>query len=234
MTTPDLRGDADRAFRSRSRQLTERRLRAARGSSPASSSPASIARVARGTGGGRHRDHHARRTAAAEVAGCGHGRTRARDRGLDGEISGRPRWRASDLPTARQWSPQRRAPHADLVGSGRLIERSPVIGGGRPRYHQRPASTAHNAWLDAWLDGGLSALAAMALVTAIVCVARGGRRCARSVGCSRHISRCSSRHRGGRMDGARGHRRADRSVPLFMLCSAAGTARCDAGRAEAA
>ena len=42
-------------------------------------------------------------------------------------------------------------------------------GGAQLRYHQRLGfNRAHNAWLDAWLDGGLPALAAMALVTAIV------------------------------------------------------------------
>jgi O-antigen ligase len=55
--------------------------------------------------------------------------------------------------------------------AGDLIERSPVIGwgGAQLRYHQRLGfNRAHNAWLDAWLDGGLPALVAMVLVTAIV------------------------------------------------------------------
>ena len=52
-----------------------------------------------------------------------------------------------------------------------LIERSPVIGwgGAQLRYHQHAGfKRAHNAWLDAWLDGGLLALLAMLIVTAIV------------------------------------------------------------------
>jgi O-antigen ligase len=52
-----------------------------------------------------------------------------------------------------------------------LIEHSPVIGwgGSQLRYHQRLGlNRAHNAWLDAWLDGGLPALLAMLMVTAVV------------------------------------------------------------------
>lgn len=52
-----------------------------------------------------------------------------------------------------------------------LIERSPVIGwgGSQLRFHQHAGfNRAHNAWLDAWLDGGLLALVAMLLVTAHV------------------------------------------------------------------
>jgi O-antigen ligase len=55
--------------------------------------------------------------------------------------------------------------------AGRLIETSPLIGrgGAQLRFHQRHGlNRAHNAWLDAWLDGGLPALLAMILVTAAI------------------------------------------------------------------
>ncbi|MGD9497000.1 MAG: O-antigen ligase family protein [Armatimonadota bacterium] len=49
-----------------------------------------------------------------------------------------------------------------------LLQRSPLIGlgGSQLRFHQHAGfRRAHNAWLDAWLDGGLPALLAMLVVT---------------------------------------------------------------------
>ena len=90
-----------------------------------------------------------------------------------GEISGPPSVaRFADLVEQRgsgRYSVARRMQIWSVAGD--LIERSPVIGwgGAQLRYHQRLGfNRAHNAWLDAWLDGGLPALAAMGLVTTIV------------------------------------------------------------------
>jgi len=90
-----------------------------------------------------------------------------------GEISGPPSVaRFSDLLEQRGSGRHSVARRMQIWSvAGELIERSPVIGwgGAQLRYHQRLGfNRAHNAWLDAWLDGGLPALAAMALVTAIV------------------------------------------------------------------
>ncbi len=55
--------------------------------------------------------------------------------------------------------------------AGELIEESPLIGlgGSQFRYHQHSGfNRAHNAWLDAWLDGGLLAAVAMLLVARAV------------------------------------------------------------------
>ncbi len=55
--------------------------------------------------------------------------------------------------------------------AGELIGQRPVIGwgGAQLRFHQSLGfNRAHNAWLDAWLDGGLPALLAMVIVTAVV------------------------------------------------------------------
>lgn len=55
--------------------------------------------------------------------------------------------------------------------AGQLIARNPVIGlgGSQLRFHQHSTfNRAHNAWLDAWLDGGILALVAMLMVTATV------------------------------------------------------------------
>jgi len=52
-----------------------------------------------------------------------------------------------------------------------LVQRSPIIGvgGSQLRFHQHAGfNRAHNAWLDAWVDGGLLAALAMLLVTASV------------------------------------------------------------------
>lgn len=55
--------------------------------------------------------------------------------------------------------------------AGELIQRRPVVGwgGAQLRYHQHGGfKRAHNAWLDAWLDGGLLAALAMLIVAAAV------------------------------------------------------------------
>jgi len=52
-----------------------------------------------------------------------------------------------------------------------LVQHSPLIGmgGSQLRFHQHSGfKRAHNAWLDAWVDGGLLAALAMLLVTAQV------------------------------------------------------------------
>ncbi len=52
--------------------------------------------------------------------------------------------------------------------AGELVQRSPFIGVGgcQLRFHQHAGfKRAHNAWLDAWVDGGLLAALAMLLVT---------------------------------------------------------------------
>ncbi len=53
--------------------------------------------------------------------------------------------------------------------AGELVQRSPLIGrgGSQLRFHQHAGfKRAHNAWLDAWVDGGLAAALAMLVVTA--------------------------------------------------------------------
>ncbi len=87
-----------------------------------------------------------------------------------GDLGGAPALERLQEVAARSGTGMRSLRRRTLIWSvaADLIQRSPVIGwgGSQLRFHQHAGfNRAHNAWLDAWLDGGLPAALAMLIVT---------------------------------------------------------------------